>query len=904
VSFARFRPLRSSGPVRFRAGLAGSAAALLGAATLVAAAGPAAAVGTALAPGGLDPSFDNAGQTPGVEQVSAGQIVAGATGSNVAGNAVATQSNGDVVVVGTVSAAGNGQPSLAVTRYLPNGAIDPTFGTNGTFFLTEAQTGILGTAVTVLPGGDIVAAAQVEENYASTTASPVQKYLLVELTSTGALNPSFGSGGEVLDPSNAYSFNDEFNSLAVQANGDIVGAGDNDNGWLVARFSATGVLDTSFASSGYYTADPAGSFLDNANAVQIDPSGNIVVAGSGYDQSGLAVVRLTSTGSLDSSFNGTGMATAQPGVPGAAGDGFGLVLQPEGGSAYDPVVTGTITVPGGGTDLVVWQLNQAGQTQQTITESRSGEKLEGGRAVIESDPSLASNGDIIVAGYENNGSSSDATVLYRFLPNLSLDPSWGSGGVDVVPIDATQTLGGSAVEGDATSGLALEPGSVDTGVGAVVTTGDVITSGTQWEDVARFVESAESSPTIAVGASNQTVKAGDTVTFTASASGSPTPSVQWQVSTDNGNTWTPIPGATSDSLSFVASASQNGYQYEAVFTNSVGSVTTSPVTLTVETAPSITTNPSSVTAQAGAQASFTAAATGNPAPTVQWQVSSDGGTTWSPISGATNPTLSFTAAAGDNGDQYEAVFTNSVGTVTTAAATLTVESAPAILSNPTDQQVIAGASATFTATASGNPGPTVQWQVSTNGGTTWSPVPGATSDTLTISTTSSDNGNEYEAVFTNSVGTATSGVAVLMVETGPQVTTNPANVKASKGATVSFSAAASGTPTPTVQWYVSTNKGASFSPITGATSTKLSFTAATTENGYEYEAVFTNGAGTATTTPATLTVSGSSSSSPASPSSPSSPPKPASPSSPGSPGSGPSAATLNQPIPRQIEHMD
>ena len=70
-----------------------------------------------------------------------------------------------------------------------------------------------------------------------------------------------------------------------------------------------------------------------------------------------------------------------------------------------------------------------------------------------------------------------------------------------------------------------------------------------------------------------------------------------------------------------------------------------------------------------------------------------------------------------------------------------------------------------------------------------------------------------------------------------------------------ISASASGYPTPTVQWQVSTNGGSSFSNISGATSATYTINAVTaSQNGYKYRAVFTNSAGTATTSVATLTV--------------------------------------------------
>src|SRR3989442_3852429 len=97
---------------------------------------------------------------------------------------------------------------------------------------------------------------------------------------------------------------------------------------------------------------------------------------------------------------------------------------------------------------------------------------------------------------------------------------------------------------------------------------------------------------------------------------------------------------------------------------------------TSSTLPTITTQPANQTVTAGQTATFTAAATGSPTPTVQWQVSTDGGVTFNNVSGATSTTLSFTTASSQNGYQYRAVFTNAAGTATTTAATLTVNAAP------------------------------------------------------------------------------------------------------------------------------------------------------------------------------------------------------------------------------------
>ena len=120
---------------------------------------------------------------------------------------------------------------------------------------------------------------------------------------------------------------------------------------------------------------------------------------------------------------------------------------------------------------------------------------------------------------------------------------------------------------------------------------------------------------------------------------------------------------------------ENGNQYEAVFTNSVGTATTSDAaTLDGGLRHHPARQPDG---RRRRTVTFTAASS-NPGSgdTVQWEVSTDGGTTFSAISGATSTTYSFTATAATNGDEYEAVFTNSAGTLTSNAATLTVDSRP------------------------------------------------------------------------------------------------------------------------------------------------------------------------------------------------------------------------------------
>ncbi len=393
---------------------------------------------------------------------------------------------------------------------------------------------------------------------------------------------------------------------------------------------------------------------------------------------------------------------------------------------------------------------------------------------------------------------------------------------------------------------------------------------------------------IVTSPSNQTVTAGATnVTFTASATANPSAGVQWYVSTNNGSTFSLISGsgysgATTNTLTIVGpvTAATNGSEYEAIYTNSIGSATSTPATLTVNYAPVITSQPSPVTVNAGTTATFTAAATSNPAVTgIQWLVSSggsfsilsNGSFNGATVSGAATNTLTITGATSMlNGYQFEARYTNSVGSSTTLPATLTVDSAPTLTinGNPTSESVLLGNNASFTASATGNPIPSIQWDVSTDGGNTFTPVSAGgvygsnvSSGTLNITNPpASMNGYKYEAIFTNGVSPpAVSSAATLTVGTLPTLTTGPTSTIINIGGNTSFTAAGSGFPAPTVQWEVNKNNGGGFTAIgnggvySGATTNTLTITGVTAAmNGYQYEAVFTNVFGSVATSAATL----------------------------------------------------
>ena len=215
-------------------------------------------------------------------------------------------------------------------------------------------------------------------------------------------------------------------------------------------------------------------------------------------------------------------------------------------------------------------------------------------------------------GVPTNGTSGNIVVLS--LGQLKVAPLANNGG----PTKTIALLAGSpALGAGTTSNVALDQRGV---------TRHVV------PDIGAFEVVVPGAPSVVTNPLSQSITVGQSVTFTAAATGNPTPTVQWQVSTDQGTSFTNISGATSTTYSFVTTTGHNSNRYRAVFTNTNGKVITAAATLSVTNpvaAPVVTLNPTDKSVNAGLVATFTAAASGSPTPTVQWQRSVDGGLTFS-----------------------------------------------------------------------------------------------------------------------------------------------------------------------------------------------------------------------------------------------------------------------------------
>ncbi|MCX6943602.1 MAG: immunoglobulin domain-containing protein [Opitutales bacterium] len=215
------------------------------------------------------------------------------------------------------------------------------------------------------------------------------------------------------------------------------------------------------------------------------------------------------------------------------------------------------------------------------------------------------------------------------------------------------------------------------------------------------------------------------------------------------------------------------------------------------------------------------------------------------ISGADTPNLKIeNASQGDSGTYY-CVISNAAGRVVSNAATLSVSAsatAPSITTQPSNQTVTAGGAASFTVAASGSPTPTYQWA---KGGVN---VAGATSASYSISAAASLDAGDYTVVVSNTAGSVTSNVATLTVNVMPGITSGPITQAVYATSSLTLSVSASGTAPMSYQWY---RDGMA---ISGATSSTYTISSAVFGDAGTYTVKVTNGAGSVTSSAATLTI--------------------------------------------------
>jgi hypothetical protein len=367
---------------------------------------------------------------------------------------------------------------------------------------------------------------------------------------------------------------------------------------------------------------------------------------------------------------------------------------------------------------------------------------------ISLNPTSLSLGTITV-GSTGRGTATVSNIGASNLTISMISVSAGPFGVSGMTTPSTIIPGGSS-----TLNVTYSPTLAGNNSGVITITSNDPQTPTSTILVSGTATTASVAPTITTQPVNQTVTAGQTATFAVVAAGTAPLSYQWQKNGAN------VAGATSASYTTPATlTSDSGSAFDVVVSNAAGTVTSAAATLTVNAAPvapTITSPPVNQTVTAGQTATFAVVAAGTAPLSYQWQKN---GTN---VAGATSATYTTPiTATSDSGSTFRVVVTNTAGTVTSAAATLTVNAVPVvptITSPPVNQTVAAGQTATFTVVAAGTAPLNYQWQKD------GANIAAATSASYTTPVTAtSDSGSTFRVVVTNAAGTVTSAAATLTV---------------------------------------------------------------------------------------------------------------------------------------------
>ena len=363
-----------------------------------------------------------------------------------------------------------------------------------------------------------------------------------------------------------------------------------------------------------------------------------------------------------------------------------------------------------------------------------------------------------------------------------------------------------------------------------------------------------SAPNISAQPQSVTAAPGETAVFTVKASGGDL-SYQWQYRSGSSGSWanSGLASAKTASLSVEAKSYRNGYQYRCVVKNSLGTVESEPATLSVLSAPSITAQPQSVTAALGETATFTVKAGGSDL-SYQWQYRISATGLWTNCSNGAAATLSVEAKSYRSGYQYRCVVKNSLGTVESEPATLTVASAPTITAQPQSVTAARGETATFTVKASGA-GLSYQWQYRTGSTGAWANSTASTAKSAAFKVTAEKyrNGYQYRCIVKNSAGTVESEPATLTVLSAPTISAQPQSVTAARGETATFTVKASGSGL-SYRWQYRISATGLWTNCSNGSGATLSVEAKSYRSGYQYRCIVTNSAGSVESEPATLTV--------------------------------------------------
>ncbi len=415
--------------------------------------------------------------------------------------ATLVQTDGKIVIAGTVPyelpQTNRPAQSSVVARYNSDGTLDTGFGTGGMVVNPTGATGTKGWAANAIAqqaDGKLVTAGF--NRVAGTTNYEIE---VARYTTSGALDASFGSGGFV--EISVHGVDDEATSIAIQSNGSIVVGGFTRNGTfynsVVLRLTSSGALDTTFNSTGISEVSiTTGS--DQVTAIALQSDGKIVAAAwedLSSTQTGFGVFRLNTNGTLDTGFGSSGITTTAIGPAGAYAQG--LVIQGDG-----KIVLGGRAFNGSADEMTLARYTASGVLDTTYGNHGIAQNVLSNYTRIDA-LALLSSGEVAAVG-----ELAGEYLAAQYTTSGALDTAFGSGGT--LPFQANPYAGA-----DVAYSVAIQPSD---GKWIVAGNGSGILA---WARLfAAGTGPAPVTPSVAVASSVNPSNSGQSVTFTATVSGS------------------------------------------------------------------------------------------------------------------------------------------------------------------------------------------------------------------------------------------------------------------------------------------------------------------------------------------------------------------------------------------------
>jgi uncharacterized delta-60 repeat protein len=273
-----------------------------------------------------------------------GGIVRTTLPSPASATALAIQGDGKIVAAALTFAPMTSMTGITLIRYNTNGTLDTAgFGTSGIAAPAAIGRGLAGDTCALLAQGAkfVVAGGSQDGNI-----------VLYRYDSAGALDQTFGTNGKTVTSLGAATVAMS-PAMAAQSDGRIILVTGNSNDQVVLRYSADGVLDTTFggAPGGIVTTDVGGS-VNFANAVAVQPASmgdpsntdKIIVSGHALgNASDITLIRYNANGTLDPTFNATGIVRTDLG---ATDNVFTVALQPQPAAEPKILVSGNFGANG------------------------------------------------------------------------------------------------------------------------------------------------------------------------------------------------------------------------------------------------------------------------------------------------------------------------------------------------------------------------------------------------------------------------------------------------------------------------------------------------------------------------------------------------------------------------------